>query len=156
MTRVLAIDPGTTVSAWLTYVDGAPVRFGICPNAKLVDMLRESSDRLTLAAVVIEQIESYGMPVGREVFETVRWAGRFEQAADPIPVVLLTRRVVKLYLTGSPRANDGNVRMALIDRFGGKEAAIGRKAAPGPLYGITKDAWSALAIAVTHADMNHL
>lgn len=40
--------------------------------------------------------------------------------------------------------------MALIDRFGGKDAAIGRKATPGPLYGITKDLWSALAIAITY------
>ena len=31
-----------------------------------------------------------------------------------------------------------------------KAAAIGRKAAPGPLYGISRDVWSALAIAVTY------
>jgi hypothetical protein len=30
--------------------------------------------------------------------------------------------------------------------------AIGRKAAPGPLYGISRDVWSALAVAVTYAD----
>jgi hypothetical protein len=35
------------------------------------------------------------------------------------------------------------------DRFGGS-AAVGRKAAPGPLYGISRDVWSALAIAVTY------
>jgi hypothetical protein len=29
--------------------------------------------------------------------------------------------------------------------------AIGRKASPGPLYGISRDVWSALAIAVTYA-----
>jgi hypothetical protein len=29
---------------------------------------------------------------------------------------------------------------------------MGRKAAPGPLYGITGDAWSALAVAVTWAE----
>ena len=28
--------------------------------------------------------------------------------------------------------------------------AIGRKAAPGPLYGISRDMWSALAIEVTY------
>lgn len=29
--------------------------------------------------------------------------------------------------------------------------AIGRKASPGPLYGISRDVWSALAIAVTYS-----
>jgi hypothetical protein len=29
-------------------------------------------------------------------------------------------------------------------------AFVGRKAAPGPLYGISRDVWSALAIAVTY------
>jgi hypothetical protein len=29
--------------------------------------------------------------------------------------------------------------------------AVGRKAAPGPLFGIHADVWSALAIAVTYA-----
>jgi hypothetical protein len=29
--------------------------------------------------------------------------------------------------------------------------AIGRKAAPGPLYGMSCDVWSALAIAVTYS-----
>ena len=93
-------------------------------------MLRVAVDRLTLDVVVIEQVESYGMAVGREVFETVRWAGRFEEAAHPVPVALLPRRTVKLHLCGSPRANDGNVRMALLDRFGGRELAVGRKSSP--------------------------
>lgn len=61
----------------------------------------------------------------------------------------LPRRAVKLALCGDSRAKDANIRQALIDRFGGS-AAIGRKAAPGPLYGISRDVWSALAIAVTY------
>ena len=63
---------------------------------------------------------------------------------------MLPRRAVKLALCGDSRAKDANIRQALIDRFGGS-AAVGRKAAPGPLYGITRDVWSALAIAVTYA-----
>ena len=62
---------------------------------------------------------------------------------------MLPRRAVKLALCGDSRAKDANIRQALIDRFGGS-AAIGRKAAPGPLYGISRDVWSALAIAVTY------
>jgi hypothetical protein len=48
------------------------------------------------------------------------------------------------------RANDANIRAALIDRFGpGKDKAVGRKATPGPLFGLKGDEWSALAIALT-------
>ena len=66
---------------------------------------------------------------------------------------MVYRHEVKLHLCGSARAKDANVRQALIDRFGpGKELAIGRKAAPGPLYGMTGDCWAALGVAVTDAD----
>ena len=99
--------------------------------------------------VVIEKVESYGMAVGAEVFGTVLWSGRFAEAAHRVPVVLLPRRAVKLALCADSRAKDANIRQALIDRFGGS-AAIGRKASPGPLYGISRDVWSALAIAVTY------
>lgn len=66
-----------------------------------------------------------------------------------IDVVLLPRKDVKLHLCQSPRANDATIRQALIDKFGGKDAAIGNSKAKGPLYGITRDVWQALALAVT-------
>jgi len=60
---------------------------------------------------------------------------------------------VKLHLTQTRRAKDANIRQALIDRYGpGKALAVGLKATPGPLYGLTGDCWSALAVAVTAAD----
>ena len=100
--------------------------------------------------VVIEKIESYGMAVGAEVFDTVWWAGRFAEACQRVPAVMLPRRAVRLALCGDSRAKEANIRQALIDHFGGS-AAVGRKATPGPLYGISRDVWSALAIAVTYA-----
>ena len=42
-----------------------------------------------------------------------------------------------------------NIRTAILDRFGGKDSAIGKKANPGVLYGLSGDCWSALAIAIT-------
>jgi hypothetical protein len=91
----------------------------------------------------------------KPLFETCVWIGRFVQewetltGAEPLRVF---RREVKLHLCGSPRAKDANIRQALIDRYGGKEAAIGRKASPGPLHGVSGDVWSALAVAVCAAD----
>lgn len=153
----MAIDPGPEQSAFLVLgVSGhpRPGAFGIWPNADLLQQLRGDLFLLNIGTVAIEHIESFGMAVGREVFETVRWAGRFEEAVDRggfARVVQVSRRAVKLTLCGSARAKDANIRQALIDRFGGS-AAIGRKADPGPLYGISKDVWSALAIAVTHVE----
>ena len=147
MTTILAIDPGSSQSAWLRFDGTRPRGFGITANEILVKALRSGG---LPDVVVIEKIESYGMAVGAEVFDTVWWAGRFAEAADRVPVVMLPRRAVKLALCGDSRAKDANIRQALLDRFGGS-AAIGRKAAPGPLYGIHRDVWSALAIAVTYA-----
>src|SRR6185503_14865134 len=144
---VLAIDPGTTRSAWLRFDGDRPDGFGITANDVLITALRTGG---LPDVVVIEKVESYGMAVGAEVFDTVWWAGRFAEAAHRVPVVLLPRRAVKLALCGDSRARDANIRQALIDRFGGS-AAIGLKATPGPLYGIGRDVWSALAIAVTYS-----
>ena len=90
------------------------------------------------------------MPVGREVFDTVFWSGRFAQAWGA-SFALLPRREVKLHLCHSAKATDATIRQALLDQFGGKERAIGTKKTPGPLYGIHKDLWSCLALAVTYA-----
>lgn len=144
--RLLALDPGTTRSAWIA-LDGRtlrPLGFGIEPNEGVVERLRAGREAFDL--VVIEKVESFGMAVGAEVFETVFWSGRFAEAVAPVPVMLLGRRAVKLAIRGDPRAKDPNIRQALIDRYGGKERAIGTKHAPGPLHGIARDAWAALAV----------
>jgi hypothetical protein len=145
LSTLLAIDPGTYRSAWLQFDGTRPTAFGITANEILAKALRSGG---LPEVVVIEKIESYGMAVGAEVFDTAWWSGRFAEAAARVPVVMLPRRAVKLALCGDSRAKDANIRAALIDRFGGS-AAVGRKAAPGPLYGISRDVWSALAIAVT-------
>ena len=150
---LVAIDPGPTRSAWCTYdFEARRIRsHGTVTNERLLDKLRGAPPSIPLA--VIEKVEGYGMPVGVEVFETVRWAGRFEEALDGhfIRVVRVGRKAIKINLCGSVRAKDANVRQALIDRFGGA-SAIGRKANPGPLYGITGDAWAALAVAVAYSE----
>lgn len=153
---VLAIDPGYEVSAYVLF-DGARIlRHGIESNtimlAAIGEIYRTALDPID---TVLEQIESFGMAVGREVFETVFWTGRFYQRAQHFaPVWRMPRKTVKLHLCQSARAQDSNIRVALIDRFGGTERAIGKKASPGPLYGIKSHEWSALAIAVTFWDQH--
>lgn len=159
--RILAIDPGNEQSAWLIFdtIKQIPIAFGIESNADLYRRTeRYASNRsLPLASVnflVIEMIASYGMPVGKTVFETCVWIGQFISHwwwSDDY--MLIYRSEIKTHLCNSVRAKDSNIRQALIDRFGGsRDKAIGTKKNQGVLYGISKDLWSALAVAVTYAD----
>lgn len=148
---ILAIDPGDRFSAFVLY-DSKPHDFGRIENETLLERLPHY--RIAADTMAVEMIASYGMPVGREVFETCVFIGRLVQAWRAMNGLysLVYRKDVKLHLCGQPRAKDGNIRQALIDRYGGKEKAIGKKASPGVLYGVSADVWSALAIAVTYSD----
>lgn len=152
--RILAIDPGTTHSAFVRLHGDRIDDSAKLENELLLGYLRtigpEQNHRL-----VVEMVASYGMAVGAEVFQTVLWIGQFVEAWNDranVPAELIYRLDVKLALCKDSRAKDPNIRQALIDRFGGKDRAIGKKASPGPLYGIAGDVWSALAVAVTYAD----
>lgn len=153
MKVILAIDPGTTESGWVILENGVPVEFGKHDNEYVLERVYGRHLAPTLPTrMAIEMVASYGMPVGAEVFETCVWAGRFIEAWGG-GEERVYRRDVKLHLCGQARAKDANIRQALIDRFGpGKDAAIGRKATPGPCYGISGDVWAALALAVTVHD----
>ena len=153
--NILAIDPGTTQSAWCEFDGQKVVDCDIQPNEVVLSKLRSFSGDFEIA---VEMIASYGMPVGKEVFETVLWIGRFVEACSQCgsPAELVYRKDVKLHLCQSPRAKDPNVRQALIDRFeptgGGKIPQIGTSKQPGPLYGVSSHIWAALAVAVTFHD----
>lgn len=151
---ILAIDPGNTQSAYVLFDADTREVFGkgkIDNDAMLTEISNSVTD-LPMDACVIEMIASYGMAVGKEVFETVFWIGRFAERWEAVSgrkADRIYRRDVKLHLCASARAKDGNIRQALIDMYGGKDAAIGLKKTPGPLYGISADIWAALAVAVT-------
>ena len=159
--RIIAIDPGNTETAVVEYDPDSKIPFswGKLPNSEVVNKLhlrREGADD-TEVELVIEMVASYGMPVGRTVFDTVIWIGRFYEiwtnrgcCASPRLVV---RRDVKMHLCHSVKANDANIRQALIDRFGGtQETAVGTKKKPGPLYKLCNDERAALALAITAAE----
>lgn len=157
--RVYAIDPGYSASALVVLDDwGSVLEAETCDNPVLLAKLIVVAGQLTRgllppSALVIEQIESMGMAVGKETFETVFWSGRFAQAWWPRDAARVPRAAVKLHLCGQRNAKDTNVRQALIDRYGPTKAqAIGRKGSPGPLYGLVGHEFAALAVGVTWID----
>ena len=153
---ILAIDPGNEKSAFvLMNWEFRPLEFKKAGNdaiLKRIPLLMDTYGNFTLA---IEMVASYGMPVGREVFETCFWAGMFWQAADVIEKRLIYRMDEKLCLCHDSRAKDANIRQALIDRFayGVPNKGKGTKKEPGWFYGFSADVWQAYAVGVTCADM---
>ncbi len=75
----------------------------------------------------IEMVASYGMPVGKSVFETCVWIGRFMEAFKGDKIYRTTFPEIKLHFCHSPRAKESAVKYAIIDTFGGKDIAIGGK-----------------------------
>lgn len=150
---VLAIDPGTTQSAYVAYLDGGILGKGIIENNRMLEMLKSGLNQFVINDLAIEMVASYGMPVGKTVFETVLWTGRFIEAWGR-DHTLVYRKDVKMHLCGATRAKDSNIRQAIMDKYGStREAAIGRKAEPGPLYGVKSDEWAALGVAITFDEM---
>jgi hypothetical protein len=146
MTKViLSIDPGTIQSAYVLWdvPTDSIIDKKIVPNDIMLHIIKENQE----AYVFIEMVASYGMPVGKEVFETVLWIGRFVQVSNKYRLVY--RKDVKMYWCHSMKAKDSNIRQALIDKYG----EPGTKNNQGKLYGVSKDIWSALAIASYSADM---
>lgn len=151
--KVFAIDPGPIKSAYVEW-DGKKISmFDIQPNEWVLKQLRD----LPPLYIVIEMIAGYGMPVGKDVFETAFWVGRFYEAScGSLKRERIERRDIKLYFCGSARAKDSNIITALVDRFDplrkfGKYGK-GTKKNPGPFYGFSKDVWQAFALACYWCD----
>lgn len=154
---ILAIDPGNEYSGFAVIgPDYRPVAIGKIPNKQILHVIEAGGYEY----LRIEMIASYGMAVGKEVFETCVWIGRFIQCHNLLAtefstdMELVYRRDIKLHHCESSKAKDANIIQALIDRFapGEPNRGKGTKAAPGWFYGFSKDIWQAYALAVYAAD----
>lgn len=159
--KILAIDPGNVESAYC-FIDGnslKPGAFDKVINEKLLDLIHSFDCFYECAlpdVVVIERVASYGMAVGKEVFQTCEWVGRFTEAvlAQGVTVEYIYRKDEKLHICHDSRAKDGNIRRALIDRFAKYDLKNGKgtKAKPDWFYGFWADIWAAYAVAITWAE----
>lgn len=160
---LIAIDPGPVMSAYVVWNGGEVLDKGLVPNEKLRIMLSSaekhipgiSLDGTGIDYMAIEMIASYGMAVGKSVFNTCVWIGRFIERWEG-PYQMIYRKDVKMHLCNSMRAKDTNIKQALIDRFAPNASNHGKgtKADPSMFYGFKKDIWAAMAVAVTAWESN--
>lgn len=162
MSAVLAIDPGNIRSAYCL-IDGAklkPMMADKVSNAELIEIVERLIARDDTGPdyvdVAIENIECFGMPVGREVIDTAIYIGMLTQLfkSSGYPVRYVFRSAEKLHICGSKRANDASIRRALIDRFANHDLKNGKgtKANPDFFYGFRADMWSAYAVGLTYIE----
>ena len=150
--KIFTIDPGPKQSAFLKWDSEHETitSFGIVENDELLKMVRLIKP---YEQIVCEMIQGFGMPVGKEIFETVLFIGQIKEASLMVghSLNLIYRKEIKQHFCNTNRATDSNIRCVLIDRFG----PPGTKKQPGKLYGIKKDEWSALALAVYFSDQQN-
>ena len=155
--RILAIDPGNKKSAFCIIDETLrPLYFDILDNTELRQFIKDFNYQDDDYAA-IEMVASYGMAVGKEVFDTCRWIGRFEEQLsrrlfhEP---VLVYRMEEKMHICHSSKANDSTIRRALIDRFATHDLKAGRgtKRDKDWFYGFRADIWAAYAVALTFCE----
>lgn len=144
---ILGIDPGTTESAFAVVgQDYALHHADKVPNERLVAWLKG----VPAEHVAIESLHCYGMPVGREVFETAYLIGRLVQVCKDrgIPVTLYPRPEYARRICGVGKVTDSVLRQALLLRFGDDRKG-------GPLHCLkgASDKRSAFAVAAYHLDV---
>jgi hypothetical protein len=150
---ILGIDPGNSMTGYavIEMPQLKLIEFGKVDN----EVFREKLPSIKADHIAIEYIASYGMPVGKDVFDTCVWIGRFIERLFPTVPTYIFRRDEKLELCGNPRAKDANIRQALINRFAKFDFKNGKgtKKQQDVFYGVSKDVWSAIAVAVTYHDI---
>lgn len=153
--KVFAIDPGNVNSAYCIMDDQYNLlEFKKSDNRDVMQILLSKLDEVD--EVCIERMMNYSMNVGKTVYETCEWIGRFSQEAEKKALVnYIYRKDEKMNLCETMSANDAMIRRALIDRFAKTDTkrGTGTKKKPDFFYGVSHDVWSSIAIAVTYLDM---
>jgi hypothetical protein len=123
MSNILAIDPGNIESGYviIDFDTYKPIEHGKIENEILLANMQQAREDkwhtdYHVDKTVIEMVASYGMAVGQTVFDTCVWIGRFYENTY-FHRDLMYRKDVKLNMCGQTKANDSNIRQALIDRF---------------------------------------
>jgi len=161
---ILGIDPGPVTSGIVVYSSEAREVMHsnkAATEAEIFDLLGGGTG---FACVLIERPAAMGpMGAGKvgHMLDTAWAAGRFEALAENLAkhlqVHTLTRREVlrNLGVMSGKGSADARVRAACIaDHGGSKRVAVGLKASPGPLYGVSSHSWQALGLVLAWLALN--
>ena len=134
MRAVLAIDPGTTHSAYVAIGSNLINRFDKVENKQLLKEIARYRNSPHVQ-IVIEQIKPFRR-VAETTMWTVWWYGRFHHHVKQIygldrPIFYVPRATVKRHFSAK---NDSAIRKAMIDRWGWQVDQM------------TADEWQALAV----------
>ena len=172
---ICGIDPGNEYSAFVTLAGLMNTVSGHAWESNCELLQRIVHAEFDGSVIAIETLHTRGEPVSQMAMDAQLWAGRFIQAADMrgIRCIKIDERQSRFAVTGFDHANDGAVRIGLLNQFGedtqeqcakciGSGQAMGARApkkcptckgrkfvkVPGPLSGFNEHERSALAAAM--------
>ena len=132
----LAIDPGSEHSGWVYFETMKTALGGLqllktgneTPNLELVRSFREQFNPQQ-TRLIIETPRPRGILTSADEMETLVWIGQFirEWSRCGGRWTFMFRTDVTVHLTGLANTKDPNVKLALLDRFGGEKRAVGGK-----------------------------
>lgn len=114
MNRILAIDPGRDVSAWVITEHIKPIRFGISLNEVMLGHLMNGNIISGLDCEMVIEKPVCMRRSGRDVTDTIIWAGRFIQMW-PMAYTMFTRQKVRGLL--GCKGGDLDMRKMLVQEF---------------------------------------
>ena len=162
--RLFAIDPGPeTCGVVLLDVDEWPPKVlkhrAKMPVEEVLEALRNvrkapggRSIFANFPQVACERVASYNQIAGNEVLQTCEVFGDIRATCRDhgIDFTPIFRREVKMRLGLQVSVGDPEVSTAIRELYpatgGGKKPQVGIKSKPGPLYGLSFDAWAALGV----------
>lgn len=153
---IIAIDPGNIESAYVIMQGIEIIQKGKIENNQMLNLIYGFFEQYYNADLYIEMVASYGMSVGKSVFDTCVWIGRFYEAWICTHAIrseepkLIFRKDIKMHHCNATFAKDSNIITALKDKYGEK----GTKANPGFFFGVSKDVWQAIALATYILETN--
>ena len=158
--KFYAIDPGDKTSGMVLFDSkkNLPEKKWLCENSEIREVL--SNDEQPTMDLAIEYTPPYALQmkgsgrayVPNQVALTAIELGRFVECFHGRHT-LVSRIDVKKHLLGRSTGSDADVTQAIYAKYGGtRNSAVGLKKNPGPLYGIKKDMYAALAVAIVYSE----
>jgi len=143
----VGIDPGPETSGvcvWDTEKQVIRAMNSECDN----NIIGETTEfQGVVDKYIIEDVKSYGMPVGESVFATCKAIGRLQERLGN--TVMAYKSDIQLHFCNTTKAKGTNIKRVLLDRFGEK----GTKKKKGITYGLKDHAWSAFALTIYYQDV---